>query len=157
DGAFSAVNTAWLHDGAVVIIDAGVDAAAPIHLLFVSASAGTAAYPRTLVVAGADSRCTILEDYRCVHTDAALTNAVTEVAAEENASVRHVRLQNEGVNAFHIATCGVRAARGSRYSNVSVSLGARISRYNLNVRQAGEATNFEIDGLALISGRQLAD
>jgi len=157
DDPFSAVNTAWLRDGAVVLAEANRDATSPIHLLFVSATAGVAVYPRTLLVAGAGSRCTVIEDFRSLHQEIGLTNAVTEVAVGDNASVRHVRLQSESASAFHIATCGVRAARQGRYSNVSVSLGARISRYNLNVAQAAEGTNFEIDGLALISGRQLAD
>ena len=157
DEPFSAVNTAWLRDGAVVLADSNRDATCPIHLLFVSATPGVAVYPRTLLVAGAGSRCTVIEDFRSLHQDIGLTNAVTEIAVGENASVRHVRLQNEGASAFHIATCGVRAARHGRYANVSVSLGARISRYNLNVAQAAEGTTFEIDGLALISGRQLAD
>ncbi len=157
DDPFSAVNTAWLRDGAVVLIDANRDATDPIHLLFVSASPGVAVYPRTLLVAGACSGCTVIEDFRSLHQDVGLTNVVTEIAVGENASVRHVRLQSESASAFHIATCGVRVAGHARYSNVNVSLGARISRYNLNVTQTGEGTAFEIDGLALISGRQLAD
>ena len=157
DDPFSAVNTAWLRDGAVVLVDAGRDSVHPIHLLFVSATPGAAVYPRTLVVAERGSRCTIIEDFRSLQQDAALTNAVTEIAVGQDASVRHIRLQRENASAFHIATCGVQAARDSRYSNVNISLGARISRHNLNVRQAAEGTSFEIDGLALISGRQLAD
>jgi Fe-S cluster assembly protein SufD len=154
---FCAVNTAWLRDGAAVLIDSDRDASRAIHLLFVSASPGAAVYPRALVVAAPGSRCTVIEDFVSLHQDAGFTNSVMEVAVGENASVRHVRLQRESANAFHIATCGVRVARDGRYSNVNVSLGARISRYNLNVTQAAEGTNFEIDGLALISGRQLAD
>jgi Fe-S cluster assembly protein SufD len=157
DDPFRAVNTAWLRDGAVVLVDANQDVARPIHLLFVSASPGVAVYPRALMVAGPGSRCTVIEDFRSVHEDAGLTNAVTEFVVGQNASVRHVRLQRESARAFHIATCAVRAARDSHYSNVSVSLGARISRYNLDVMQTAEGTSFEIDGLALISGRQLAD
>jgi Fe-S cluster assembly protein SufD len=38
-----------------------------------------------------------------------------------------------------------------------VSLGARLSRYDLAVALNGEGANAEMDGLALISGRQLAD
>ena len=38
-----------------------------------------------------------------------------------------------------------------------MALGARISRHNLDVMQAGESTEFSIDGLALVGGRQLAD
>jgi len=154
---FCAVNTAWLRDGAVVLVDGKQDVARPIHLLFVTASPGTAVYPRALVVAAPGCHCSIIEDFVSAHQDAGLTNAVTEVHVGEAASVRHVRLQRESERAFHIATCAVRVARDGRYSSVGVSLGARISRYSLNVMQAGPGTSFEVDGLALVSGRQLAD
>jgi Fe-S cluster assembly protein SufD len=154
---FGAVNTAWLRDAALVLVDRDHDACRPIHLLFVSATPGVAAYPRVLIVTEPGSRCTVIEDFVSSHGDTGLTNGVTEIAIGANAAVRHVRLQRESASAFHIATCGVRVARDGRYSNVSVALGARISRYNLNVVQAGEGTEFEIDGLALVAGRQLAD
>jgi len=154
---FCAVNTAWLRDGAAVLTDRNRDIARPIHLLFLSASPGAAVYPRALIVTARGSRCTVVEDFLSSHEAAGFTNGVTEVVVGENASVRHVRLQRESANAFHIAACGVRVARDGRYSSVSVSVGGRISRYNLNVLQGAEGTSFEIDGLALISGRQLAD
>jgi len=51
----------------------------------------------------------------------------------------------------------VRLARDARYEGIAVALGARISRHNLNVEQVGEGAQSEVDGLALIEGRQLAD
>jgi Fe-S cluster assembly protein SufD len=51
----------------------------------------------------------------------------------------------------------VRVERDGHYQSVAVALGGRISRYNLNVSQAGEGAQCQIDGLALIDGRQLAD
>jgi Fe-S cluster assembly protein SufD len=66
-------------------------------------------------------------------------------------------VQRDNGAAFHIANCAVSLARASRYQSVSVALGARISRYNLNVQQVAEGAECAIDGLALISGRQLAD
>jgi len=154
---FSAVNTAWLRDGALVLVGRDRDVTHPIHLLFVSACAGSACFPRVFVAAAPGSRCTVIEDFVSLHGDANLTNGVTEITVAENASVRHIRMQRESLSAFHIATCGVNVARDGRYSSVTISLGARLSRYNLNVVQAGEGTDFELDGLALISGRQLAD
>ena len=154
---FSAVNTAWLRDGALVLVGHDRDVSHPIHLLFVSAGSGAATHPRVLVSTERGSRCTVIEDFVTLHADTAFTNGVTEIVVAENASVRHVRLQRESAGAFHIGTCGVRVARDGRYASVSVSLGARLSRYNLNVAQAGVGTDFEIEGLALIGGRQLAD
>jgi Fe-S cluster assembly protein SufD len=154
---FPAVNTAWLHDGAVVHIRAGRAVGAPIHLVFVSTQPHAASYPRVLVMAERNSDCTVIEDFVAVHEGACLTNAVTEIAVGDNARVQHARLQRESLAAFHIATAGVRLARDARYTGTSIALGARLSRYNLNIVQAGEGAECRVDGLALIAGRQLAD
>jgi Fe-S cluster assembly protein SufD len=85
------------------------------------------------------------------------SDAVTEIAVGENARVQHVKLQRETQTAFHIAACAVALAKDAHYASHTVTLGARISRYNLNVVQQGEGAQAWLDGLALISGRQVAD
>ena len=157
DDPFSAVNTAWLQDGAVVRVAKGRTMPAPVHLLFVSTRADVASYPRVLVIAERDSECTVIEDFAALHEGAYLVNAVTEIGMADAARVKHVRLQRESQAAFHIATCGVRFGRDAQYISTSAALGARISRHNLNVVQAGEGGQCRIDGLALIADRQLAD
>ena len=74
-----------------------------------------------------------------------------------NAQVDHVRVQRESGQAFHIANCAVSLAHASRYHSVSVALGARISRYDLECAADGRGAECTIDGLALIGERQLAD
>jgi len=157
DEPFVAVNTAWLQDGVLVRVHAGKAASAPVHVLCVSTRADAAGYPRLLVVAEANSDCTVVEDFVALHGEAYLTNAVTEVALADGARVRHARVQRESAAAFHIGTCGVRIARGAHYLSSAVALGARISRFNLNIVQAGEGAESTLDGLALIAGKQLAD
>jgi Fe-S cluster assembly protein SufD len=128
-----------------------------VHVLFVSTQPGVSSTPRVLVVARTGSDCTLVEDYLALHEGAYLTNAVSEIALGPSARVRHVRLQRESKAAYHIAACGVRLQRDAQFESVSVALGGRISRYSLNVTQAGEGAECRIDGLALIDGRQLAD
>jgi Fe-S cluster assembly protein SufD len=155
--AFAAVNTAFLRDGALIQIarDRVVDA--PIHLLFIATRKDSAAYPRVLVVAEAGAQCTVVEDFVGVADGPYLTDAVSEFYVAENARISHVKLQREAPAAFHIANTSVRVARDGYYATWAIALGARISRHNLSIAQAGEGTEFSIDGLALISGRQLAD
>ncbi len=155
--AFAALNTAFLQDGAVIVVPRNAAVAAPAHLLFVATRQDAAAYPRCLVVADAGSEVTVVEDFVALQDEAYFTNAVTEVAVGDGARVRHIRVQRDSGKAFHIANCAVRLAQASRYQSVSVAFGARISRYNLNVLQAAEGVECAIDGLALIAGRQLAD
>jgi Fe-S cluster assembly protein SufD len=154
---FAAVNTAWLHDAAVVRVGRDATVERPVHLLFVSSTVSSTAYPRIIVSVGRGSRCAVIEDYISLHSGTGLTNAVCEIEIGEGAHVRHVRLQRESTAAFHIGTCAVRCARNARYSGVNIAMGGRISRVNLNLLQAADATDWEVDGLALISGRQLAD
>ena len=53
--AFAALNTAFLEDGAFIVIPANVVLADPIHVVVINGGAGrTMAHPRTLVVAGAE-------------------------------------------------------------------------------------------------------
>ena len=160
--AFAAQNTAFLHDAAVVIVPFDVSVAAPVHLLFIATQGDVASTPRCLVLAGAGSAVTVIEDYVVLHRprwqeEAHFTNAVTEIVLADNANVTHIRVQREGSKAFHIANCAVSLGRASNYQSVSVALGARISRYNLNVLQTAEGAICALDGLALISGRPLAD
>jgi Fe-S cluster assembly protein SufD len=157
DNVFAALNTAFLHDGALIVVPRDASVAAPVHLLFIATQKEAASYPRCLMVAGSGSAVTVVEDFIALQDEAYFTNAVTEIAVGDGARVRHIRVQRDSGKAFHIANCAVTLAHASRYQSVSVTLGARISRYNLNVLQAAEGAECTIDGLALITDRQLAD
>ena len=157
DNVFAALNTAFLHDGALVIVPRNVQAAAPLHLLFIATQKEAASYPRCLLIAEAGSETTIVEDFVTLRDDAYFTNAVTEIALGERARVTHVRVQRESGEAFHIANCAVALGAASSYRSIGVALGARISRLNVNVLQAAEGAECSIDGLALIGASQLAD
>lgn len=157
DNVFAALNTAFLHDGALIVVPRNASVALPVHLLFIATQKDAASYPRCLLVAESGSTVTVVEDYVTLQEEAYFTNAVTEIALADNARVNHIRVQRDSGRAFHIANCAVSLAHASSYQSVSVALGARISRYNLNVLQVAEGAECAIDGLTLIAERQLAD
>jgi Fe-S cluster assembly protein SufD len=154
---FTALNTAFLQHGVFIHLAKNAQLKAPIHLLFVAAGNGVAVYPRCLIVAESGAEACVIEDYVALGDEAYLTNAVTEIAVAPNASLRHIKLQRESQKAFHISNCAVTLAKDARFQSHAVTLGARLSRINLNIDQQGEGVNVEIDGLALIGGRQTAD
>ena len=157
DSVFAALNTAFLHDGALIILPRNAQVAAPLHLLFIATQKDAASYPRCLVIAESGSEATIIEDFVSLQDDAYFTNAVTEIALADGARVTHVRVQREGGKAFHIGNCAVALGAASHYRSIGVALGARISRLDVNVLQAAEGAECAIDGLALIGASQLAD
>lgn len=154
---FTALNTAWLRDGALVQVAKNTVLREPIQVLFVTTRKDAAACPRVLIVADSGAECTVIEDYVAATGEAYFNNAVTEIAIAPSARVRHVRAQRESLSAIHIASCAVSLAKDASYVSQSIALGARLSRYNLEVIQQGEGAEAVIDGLALISGQQLAD
>jgi Fe-S cluster assembly protein SufD len=128
-----------------------------VHLLFVASEADAASHPRILVVAESGSSVTLIEDHVALQEGCYFSNSVAEIAVGAHATVGHVRVQRDSEAAFHIASCAVSLADASRYRSVSVALGARLSRLDIDVRQTAEAAECMLDGLALIGGNQLAD
>jgi Fe-S cluster assembly protein SufD len=155
--AFVALNTNFFEDGAWVHVASEVTR--PIHLLHIATKreVPSAIYPRCLVVMDASSRATMIEDYVGLGDGIYFSNAVTEVVLEEHAQLQHVRVQREEKNAFHIGHCSVESGRASVYTATSLAFGARMSRHTLHVTQQGEGAEMHLNGLALISGRQIAD
>ncbi len=153
---FTALNTAYLHDAALIMLPRNTQIKTPIHLLFIASQKDAVSYPRTLVLADNGCEVTVIEDYVSLQDEAYFTNAVTEFVLADHARVHHIRVQREGAKAFHIASCAAILSRSSNYQSVSIAMGARLSRYNLNIKMA-EGSECAADGMALISARQLAD
>ncbi len=157
NNVFAALNTAFLRDGALIVIPKNTVIAEPIHLLFIATQNQVTSYPRCLLIGEMGSNVTLIEDYVALQQAAYITNSVTEISLAANAHAKHIRIQRESTQAFHLANCAVALAHASNYQSVSISLGSQISRYNLDVRLTDEAAECAIDGLTLISDRQLAD
>ena len=156
---FSALNTAFIADGAFISLAPNAVAAEPIHLLFVSApgDAANTAQPRNLIVAGANSSAKVVEHYVSLGGAAHFTNAVTEIAVGEGAHVEHAKFQEENLEAFHIATIQTTLARDSRFLSHSISTGARLARHNINLIMTGQGVDCVMNGLYAVGGKQLVD
>ncbi|MDE2388568.1 MAG: Fe-S cluster assembly protein SufD [Betaproteobacteria bacterium] len=154
---FTALNTAFLRDGAVIVAPRNTAIADPIHVLFIATQREVTSYPRCLFVGESGSQATLIEDYVALQEAAYITNAVTEISLAGNARAHHIRIQRESAQAFHFANCAVALAHASHYQSVNITRGSRISRHNLDVRLIDEAAECTIDGLTLISDHQLAD
>jgi Fe-S cluster assembly protein SufD len=159
DHAFRALNTAFLHDGAVVEIPPGIVVEEPLHLLFASAAPDGAivSHPRVLIVVGENSQVRIIESYVGPDRERYFANAVTEVVVGAGAVVEHTRVQLDGDEAFHIGSTHATLSRQASYTSHVVTFGASISRCDIDVTLAGEGATCTLNGLYLASGRQVSD
>lgn len=159
DNAFAALNTSMIEDGAVIHIAKGHVAVDPIFLLFVSTGRieGAVTHPRILVVAHERSEAKVIEKYVTLGDQPHFTNVVTELILEESARIEHCKIQDESLNAFHVATIQGHQKRNSHLLTHSISLGGAIARNNVIPVLDAEGCECVMNGLYLGHDTQLVD
>ena len=157
--AFAALNSALAEDGVLVQIAAHARVERPLQLLFLSDPGATpkAAHPRLWVLAGADSRASIVESHLGLGAERYLSNTVSAIRLEAGAELEHYKLQNERRAAFHIALVEVHQAEGSRYLAHALALGAALARSEVRVALEGPGAEVVLNGLYLPGGAQHLD
>ncbi|MBC7402882.1 MAG: Fe-S cluster assembly protein SufD [Microbacteriaceae bacterium] len=157
--AFAAFNDVLAEDGAFVHLSAGTSVDEPIQLVFFSDTGGfeLMSSPRSVILAEAGSRATIVETYAGIDGDVYCNNAVTEAVLGDGARIEHYKVQDEPETAFHLALLDVRQGRNSRFSSRSVMLGASIARHEVRVLFEDEGAEVSLDGVYLPQGEQLHD
>lgn len=157
DGSgFTALNTAFMADGACIELAPGARLEEPLHLVFVGGE-DVLASPRNLIIAGAESSATVVEEYVGPEGGRYLTNTHTRISLEEKAQLVHYRLNRESLRAFHMGELRIRQAAGSRFVSTAVALGGLISRTEVRVDFSGEGAETRLNGLYVASGRQHTD
>lgn len=156
---FTALNTAFINDGAFIHLGRNAVLDEPVHLLFLSTEAGGefSAYPRNLVVAEEGSAAKVIESYAALGEGRYLNDVTSEVVLEANAELEHYLLQEESRKAFHVATVQVHQARDARYRSHAVAFGAQLARTDINAVLDGEGAQCHLAGLYMVDGRQHVD
>ncbi len=156
--SFTALNTAFIRDGAFIEIQADAVIEEPIHLVFVSEGQGeSVSHPRNLIIAARHSRATVIESYVSIRDSVYFTNAVTEISVGEGAHLDHYKIQRESEDAFHVGTTQVRQLRDSQFHSFSFAVGGALARTNIYTSLDGDAATCTLNGLYLADGTQHID
>jgi Fe-S cluster assembly protein SufD len=156
---FTALNTAFLNDGAYVAIAADTELDAPVHVIFVTSnsSANNATYPRLLIDAGVNSSSVIIETHLNLADSAQLSVPVVEVFAGDGSTVHHYRVQMENEQSFHIGTTRVSQLGDSTFASSSFAVGARIARNDIHTLLDAPGASCVLRGLYMTNGTQQQD
>jgi Fe-S cluster assembly protein SufD len=157
--AFTALNNAFLEDGAYLRIPKGVVVEDPICVLFVSTGDGapSMSHPHNLIVAEENSQATFLEDYVSLDGGAVFSNTVTVLAAGEHTVLSHYMIERENRRAFNVSTLRIQQGRSADIASHSVLLGGSLVRNNVHPVLEGEGGECLINGLFIGTGRQHLD
>jgi Fe-S cluster assembly protein SufD len=157
DKPFSALNTAFVQEGAFVHVPAKAMAELPIQLLFLATGKPAVAHPRNLVVVEREARASIVETYAALADGVYWINAVTEIVVGDGARLDHHRVQREGARAYHVATTQSHQGRDSTLNLHFVAFGGALARHDIGAVMAGPGGTLILNGLYLLAGAQHAD
>ena len=156
EDGFTALNTAFIGDGALVYIPPGARVERPIHIAFVSSEEDLVTHPRVLIVTGAESEVTIIESYTDDGGERYFTNAVAEIVVGEGARIEHYRLMDEGDESYHVGVARVHQKDGSSFSSRAFYKGVGLGRHDLYTL-IGDGCETDLSGLYITSESQHMD
>ncbi|HEY8564928.1 MAG TPA: Fe-S cluster assembly protein SufD [Beijerinckiaceae bacterium] len=151
------LNAAFLTDGVLIRVPAGLVVETPLHLrILTRAAEAVSTASRVLVVLEDGASLTVLESHEGA-TGAGQANTVVEAVLGDRASLRHVRLDLSGPEAFAFSTLAAKIGAEARLSTINLVAGSALSRHQVYAVFDGENAHATINGAALLGGRQHAD
>jgi Fe-S cluster assembly protein SufD len=154
-----ALNSAVMTDGVAIDVADGAVLTQPLHIIHIASGAVPAAmFTRSLLRVGKVAGATLVESY--IAAEGARTYQVHDslvVSIGDGARLDHVRLVEDGREAFNISSAVVTLGAKAHYNTFGMTTGSNVSRYQAVIGFAGEGSKVETNGVNLLNGRQHAD
>jgi len=148
DGKFQALNAALWSDGVLLYVPRNVKLDLPIRTTRWVSHGGSAVFTRTLIVAEPGSQVSYVEELLSEDFDKrTLASSAVEIIARDGAEVQYVCIQRLGRGVFCQSAQRTLAHRDSKLDTLNVSLGASVTRLDLNARLLGPGAHSELLGL----------
>jgi Fe-S cluster assembly protein SufD len=156
---FTALNTAFIQHGTYINVPKNTVIEKPINILYLSKESAQpfASHPRNLIVMDEHSEATLIESYIGLDNANYFTNAVTEVSLSPAAILKHYKIQQESLNAYHIGNLNVMQDKDSRFESNSISLGGSLVRNDIHGQLAAEGAEIVMNGLYMTNDKQHVD
>ena len=153
---FTELNTAFLPGAATVHVPAGLAVDRPVLVLHWLSGAGVAAFPRTIVQAGADSEVTIVEHQASDDTPM-FVDPVVELEVGDAARVRYLNVQTLGPRVWQVGYQASRVGRDATLQSSVVALGGDYARVRTDSVIVGRGGSSYLTALYFADGDRMHD
>ena len=159
ESIFSALNTALINDGLFIHIDQDVELQRPIEVIYVNISEDQQfmMHPRNLVVLQPGAKATLVERFVGATPSSYFHNNLTEISLQQNAVLKHYRLQEESRDAWHLSSIYVEQQSHSDYRGVTLAFGGAWARTEYHLDFDHEHATCGLSGLYTVGDKQLTD
>lgn len=158
EGKLPALNGAFWSDGVLLYVPRDVQLEFPVRVTRWISGGGLAVFSRVLIVAEAGSQVSYVDEILSDDMESqSLVSTAVEVIAADGAQVQYVSIQRLGQGAFYQSAQRTLAGKDATLDTLNVSLGASVSRVDLNARLLGPGANSDMLGLYFADGDQHFD
>jgi Fe-S cluster assembly protein SufD len=158
DEKFAAHNAAAWEQGLLVRVAKGVELEQPLAVRIVNSVEGGALFFRLLVIAEAESRFTLIEEYASSSPELkSYTNAVAELFVEQAAKLEYVSIQNLSRETWHFATHHARVERDAELDWVAGGFGSKKGKVWIQNDLTGQGATSRVTGAYFADADQHLD
>ena len=152
----TALHYAFLRGGVLVRTAANAEIAETVRITREFNTAGALAAPHTLIVAGANSRLTVLEEYRSGADEIAALPAI-EILVGPGAAVNYTSLHRWGARTRVFAEQRTLTERDAEVRSLSVVTGGRLVKSHITSSLEGRGSSSELYALSVGGGNEHLD
>lgn len=155
----SDLNTALLHDGLCIHIDANAGLRRPIGVLFIddATTAPGMSQARVEIAMADNSDASIIEYHASLGSAKHYANSLIKLVLGSNSRSNYVRIQERSRHHNQTGRLSVEVGRDSEFNHCAFDLGGGLIRNDLTVDIAEPGSRTAFDGLYLIGDRQHVD
>ena len=152
------LNTAMMSDGIILHVAAGFHVSKLIHIIHIH----TATVPLGLTMrhvfrVDEGASVSVLESHTSCSKEPAQHNLASCASIGENATMHHIKVQQEGPQTTHISTWNVVLGAAANYQCFQFANGAQLARNQVFIGFAGEGARSDFNGIILGRGTQHLD
>ncbi len=150
------LSIAMADDGLRITLDANAAPSQALELVFIGTGSRPGGHHFTLEIAlGSNSALTVVEHH--LGSNAYAATLATDVRLADGARLRHVKLQDESTEAFHLSDCTVEIGRDASHERFVLSVGSRLARDEVHVALNGQGSSVRLLGAYAGRGQQHLD
>jgi Fe-S cluster assembly protein SufD len=158
DEKFAAHNAAMWRHGLLVHVPRGVVLDKPLYVRVANSIEGGSLFWRLLIVAEAESRFTLVEEYTSSSPELrAYSNAAVEIVVKDAAKVEYVSVQNLSRGTWHFASHHARVDRDAELDWVAGGFGSAKGKVRIQNDLAGQGATSRVTGAYFADGTQHLD
>lgn len=156
---FTALNSAYSEDGAIIYIPDNVVLDKPVHLVNFTFGNNfkVLSQSRNLIVLGKNAKAKIISTWHSLSSDFTLNNVGTEIFTGENSNLHYYLFQGEGNEASQINNTFAELQKGSYLKMNTSTLCGSVVRNEVHIDFKGENCEADLQGIYLPDKEQHVD